>query len=102
MAKTSNSNMKHRANKYSLWKLSAQWRTGFGLCTIFSVTVAKYAINTYRFVKVIFISFLYLVTVVFTSTLYIFLASYITFAVTVVFTVLIPFAGAEEELGRGT
>lgn len=43
------SNNKNRANKYSQWEPSTQSKMGFGLCTVFLVTVAKYLINTFHF-----------------------------------------------------
>lgn len=97
MAKTSNSNIKNRANKYSLWELSAQPRTGFGLCTVFSVTVAKDSINTYHFVKFFSsVSFTYLHF----SSLYIFSTISVTFAATWVFTVLVPLCRGWRRTGR--
>ena len=53
------SNIKSKENKYSQWELSTPSRTGFGLCTVFFVTVAKNLINIYYFL-VTFVSFLYL------------------------------------------
>lgn len=98
MAKTSNSNIKNRANKYSLWELRAQSRTGFGFCTVFSVTVAKDSINTYHFVKLFsLVSFTYLHF----CSLYFFLTISTTFAATWAFTVLVPLCRGWRRTGRG-
>ena len=75
-------------------------RMGFGLCTAFVVTVAKYLINTYHF-KSHLCPFFNLFTFFLLVQFSLLFTIYFPFEVSFSIYFSLPFAGAEKELGRG-